>query len=246
MYSDFAFVYDRLMADADYPRRAAELCRIFEKYDRLPTLMLDLACGTGGFSNEMAARGIQVIGVDISSEMLEIAAEASENAGREVLYLCQDAAELDLYGTVDGAICCLDSLNHITDYERLCKAISRVALFLEPGRLFVFDVNTRYKHEEVLGNNTFVLEENGIYCVWDNEYDASSKITSAALDFFTEQPNGSYSRSGETVEERYYTEAELEAAIAAAGLELLAVCGEFTDLPPNETAERAVYITRRV
>lgn len=246
MYSGLSSVYDRLMADADYPKRTAELLRLFEKYDRKPALLLDLACGTGGFSNEMAKRGIQVIGVDISPEMLSIAGSRSRELGLEILYLCQNAAELDLYGTVDGAICCMDSLNHITDYKTLCRAIKRVSLFLEPGRLFVFDVNTLYKHKTVLGNNTFVLEENGVYCVWDNEYDAGRHITTATLDFFAEQPDGRYERSGDTVEERYYSPALLKKAISAAGLEIVSVCGEFTDCAPQKECERAVYITRKV
>jgi ubiquinone/menaquinone biosynthesis C-methylase UbiE len=87
---------------------------------------------------------------------LSVAREKSAEQGNDVLYLCQDAAKLDLYGTVDGAICCLDSLNHITDYDKFCEAVSRVSLFLEKDRLFIFDVNTVYKHKEVLGNNTFV------------------------------------------------------------------------------------------
>lgn len=246
MYSEFSSVYDRLMTDVDYPRRASELLRLFEKYDRRPTLLLDLACGTGGFSNEMASRGIQVIGVDISPEMLNIAGSRSRELGLDVLYLCQNAAELDLYGTVDGAICCMDSINHITDYRTLCKAFKKVSLFLEPKRLFIFDVNTLYKHKTVLGNNTFVFEENGIYCVWDNEYDAKRRLTSAALDFFAEQPDGSYIRSSDTVEERCYSTAMLKKALAAAGLETLAVCGEFTDSPPLKNAERAIFITRKV
>lgn len=246
MYKDFAFVYDRLMTDADYPRRADELCRLFEKYDRQPRILLDLACGTGSFSNEMVNRGMQVIGVDVSSEMLEIASERSRKQGKDVLYLCQNASELDLYGTVDGAICCLDSLNHITNYSEFCRAIDRVSLFLEPGRLFIFDVNTAYKHEEVLADNTFVFEENGVYCVWSNEYNPKTRITTAALDFFAEQPNGYYIRSDDIVEERYYSFDEINTALTVAGLDIVNVCGEFTDAPPDRNAERAVYITRKV
>jgi ubiquinone/menaquinone biosynthesis C-methylase UbiE len=91
--------------------------------------MLDLACGTGEFSNHFAQKGVSVIGVDISYDMLSVAREKTAEAGNDILYLCQDAAELDLYGTIDGAICCLDSLNHITDYEKFCKALERVSLF---------------------------------------------------------------------------------------------------------------------
>lgn len=246
MYGDFAEYYDLLTGDVDYKRRTEYLCQLFEEFDRLPSLALDLACGTGGFSNELAERGIQVIGVDLSPEMLCRARENSLERNLEVLYLCQDACELDLYGTVDGAICCLDSLNHITDYEMLCRAVARVSLFLEKDRLFIFDVNTLYKHETVLGNNTFVLDENGVYCVWSNEYNADNLLTEIALDFFSEQADGRYMRSGDSISERAYTPTELENAVKGCGLEILAVYGEFTRKPPEAETQRAVYITRKV
>ena len=119
-YDNFAAVYDRLMSDVDYKARTKRILQLFKEYDRTPELLLDLACGTGGFSNEFAQNGIEVIGVDISEEMLSAARENSAKLGTDVLYLCQKAEELDLYGTVDGAVCCLDSLNHITDYKKLC------------------------------------------------------------------------------------------------------------------------------
>ena len=136
MYNDFAYSYDILMNDVDYKKRTEYLCSLFNAFDRMPTLMLDLACGTGEFSNHFAKQGVSVIGVDVSYDMLSVAREKTAEAGNDILYLCQDAAELDLYGTIDGAICCLDSLNHITDYDRFCKAIGRVSLFLEKDRLF--------------------------------------------------------------------------------------------------------------
>ncbi|MEE0808156.1 MAG: class I SAM-dependent methyltransferase, partial [Acutalibacteraceae bacterium] len=206
--------------------------------------LLDLACGTGGFSNEMSAQGISVIGVDISPEMLSVARESSAEQGQDILYLCQDASELDLYGTVDGAICCLDSLNHITDYEKFKAAIARVSLFLEPGRLFIFDMNTAYKHECVLGNRTIVKETDEVFCVWQNEYNRENRTTEISLDFFQEE-EGAYYRSSEQFCERAYTEDEIAAAIESAGLEVVAVFEEMTDTAPTDTTERAVYITRK-
>ena len=114
-YGNFASVYDRLMSDVDYKARTDRLLQLFNKYDRTPSLILDLACGTGGFSNELAEKGLEGIGVDMSEEMLSAARENSARRGTDVLYLCQKAEELDLYGTVDGAVCCLDSRNAIPD-----------------------------------------------------------------------------------------------------------------------------------
>lgn len=244
MYSEFAWVYDALMQDADYAARSRYLLSLFERFDRKPTLILDLACGTGGFSNEMSAQGISVIGVDISPEMLSVARESSAEQGQDVLYLCQDASELDLYGTVDGAICCLDSLNHITDYEKFKAAIARVSLFLEPGRLFIFDMNTAYKHECVLGNRTIVKETDEVFCVWQNEYKREERVTEISLDFFQEE-DGAYYRSSEQFCERAYTDDEIATAISEAGLDLVAVFEEMTDTAPTDTTERAVYITRK-
>ncbi len=244
MYSDFAGVYDRLMVDADYDGRTKLILDLFEKYDRLPTLALDLACGTGRFSVNMARKGISVIGVDISPEMLDIARENSE--GLDILYLCQDAAQLDLYGTVDGAVCCLDSINHITDYEVLKKAFSKVSLFLEPQRLFIFDVNTVYKHKNVLADNVFVIDEDDIYCVWSNRFDEQTNISEITLDFFCENKDGLYERSGETIYERAYSEEEIETAIKEAGLEIVTVLDENGESDLKKDSERVIYVTRKV
>lgn len=244
MYNDFAYSYDALMGDADYDGRAEYLCALFEKFDRAPTLMLDLACGTGEFSNRFAKQGVSVIGVDISYDMLSVAREKSAEQGNDILYLCQDAAELDLYGTIDGAICCLDSLNHITDYQKFCKAIERTSLFLEKGRLFIFDLNTEYKHREVLGNNTFVIDNDEVYCVWQNEYDGQNTV-SINLDFFVPDDD-IYYRAGESFCERAYTKDEIENALQKAGLEIVKIFDDMTQNAPSDTTERVTYVTRKV
>lgn len=245
MYNDFAYSYDALMADVDYKRRTDYICSLFKTFDRMPTLMLDLACGTGEFSNRFAEKGVSVIGVDVSFDMLSIAREKSAEQGNDILYLCQDAAELDLYGTVDGAICCLDSLNHITDYDAFCKAIARVSLFLEKDRLFIFDLNTPYKHREVLGNNTFVIETQDVYCVWQNAYNATDNTVEINLDFFT--PDGdAYYRANENFCERAYTAEEVENALQKAGLKTEAIYEEMTQNASTDTTERIVYVTRKV
>lgn len=244
MYSEFAYSYDILMQNVDYEKRADYIYSLFEKFDRAPTLMLDLACGTGEFSNRFANKGVSVIGVDISYDMLSVAREKSAEQQNDILYLCQDAAELDLYGTVDGAICCLDSLNHITDYGDFCSAIARVSLFLEKDRLFIFDLNTEYKHSCVLGNNTFVIDTNDVYCVWQNEYQGNNTVE-INLDFFTREDNV-YLRTGESFCERAYTSAEIENALNKAGLKTEAIYEEMTQNEPCDTTQRVVYVTRKM
>ena len=145
---------------------------------------------------------------------------------------------------MDGAICCLDSLNHITDYVNFCKAIVRVSLFLEKDRLFIFDLNTPYKHREVLGNNTFVIDTDDVYCVWQNEYKDNNTVE-INLDFFTPDGDGYY-RSSENFCERAYTNGEIEKALENAGLKIEAVYEEMTKNSPTDTTQRIVYVTRKV
>ncbi len=243
-YSDFAFVYDRLMNDVDYKARTEYLMKLFKKYGRKPSLLLDLACGTGGFSNQLALNGIEVIGVDISEEMLSVARENSYNLNADVLYLCQDAAELDLYGTVDGAICCMDSLNHIIEIKNLEKTIKNVSLFLEKDGLFIFDVNTPFKHEQILGNNTFVIEEENVYCVWQNEFDSKNGITNITLDFFVEQ-NGVYERYSEEFCERAYSLEQLSEIVKKHHFDIIGIFDDMTEKPISDNVERAIFVLRK-
>ena len=194
--------------------------------------------------SKLIEKGVEVIGVDMSEDMLAVAREKTADNGLDILYLCQKAEELDLYGTVDGAICCLDSLNHITDINKLSKAVKRVSLFMEEGNLFIFDLNTEYKHRNILGNNTFVMDEEEVYCVWQNEYNEGTHTTDINLDFFVCE-DGVYYRSDEHFCERAYTDTEIAAACGEAGLEIIAVFDEMTENPTTDKTERAVYITRK-
>lgn len=244
-YSEFADVYDLLQSDVDYSRRTEYLLSLFRKYDRQPTLLLDMACGTGGFSLQFLKRGIDVIGVDISPEMLGMARERFADEGLDALLLCQAAADLDLYGTVDGAICCLDSLNHIIDEEELRDSIAKVSLFLEPERLFIFDVNTEYKHREVLSGQTFVCDVESVYCVWSNSECDEEGIVDISLDFFKKQPDGRYKRSGEEFSERAYSVSFLKRICAQAGLDVLAVLSDMSDTDADAFDERIIFVTRK-
>ena len=239
-YGDFAYVYDALTEDAEYDRRAEYLWEIFKKFDRTPTLLLDLACGTGNIGGRLMSKGTDVIGVDLSEDMLSIAREKYP----EMLLLCQNAASLELFGTVDGAVCCLDSLNHITDYEDFCKAVARTALFLEPNRLFVFDVNTPFKHREVLGNNTIIKEYEDLFCVWQNSTEGD--ITSMELDIFAKGEDELWERFSENITERAYLGEEIQNALQAAGLETLAVFDDMSFNEPTPHSQRIIYVTKRI
>ncbi len=245
MYSSFAAFYDMFTLNVEYKKRTDYICRLFKKYGKMPTLLLDAACGTGSFSCEFAKKGISVIGVDISSDMLSVANEKKHEENLDILFLNSSLSELDLYGTVDGAVCMLDSLNHITDYKELKKSLSRISLFLEKGSLFIFDVNTIFKHHEILGNNTFVLENEDVFCVWQNSFNEKKKTTEICLDFF--QKNGeNYNRYSEKFCERAYSDEELIGALNSVGLEIVEVLGECSMKAPTENTQRKVFVTRKV
>ncbi len=245
-YNKFAFVYDCLMNDVDYKKRTSYLLKLFKKHGKVPTLLLDLACGTGGFSNEMASRSIEVIGVDMSEEMLSVARENSADKGLDVLYLCQKAEDLDLYGTVDGVICCLDSVNHITNIKNLEKAFKKVSLFLEEGCLFIFDVNSVYKHREILANNTFVIEQEDVYCVWQNEFNEKKLTTDISLDFFVKtEDEGVYERFSENFPERAYTDEELCDLLEKCGFSVEAIYGDLTEEAPTDTTDRKIFVAKK-
>lgn len=242
-YGDFAAFYDVLTADVDYAAWAKYLLDVFDRHGCAHDQLLDLACGSGSLALELTDRGVDVIGVDGSQDMLAIAREKAEDAGAPVMFLCQDMRELDLYGTVDGAVCMLDSLSHVCDTADVGEILRRLGLFIAPEGLLVFDVNTPYKHREVLGDNAFVFEEDEFVCVWRNRFSEAKCEVSMRLDFFLEA-GGVYERYTDEVKERAYSMATWKKLLAEAGFDLLAVYGERSFDAPTAEAERWVFVAR--
>lgn len=240
-YADLSEFYDALITDVDYAARAEYLLSLFERYGRRPQTLLDIACGSGSLCAALMEQGIDPIGVDGSETML---ARANQKLGGQVMLLCQDMRELDLYGTVDGAVCTLDSLNHLCKTDDLATVFRRARLFVEPGGLFIFDVNTVYKHREVLGDNAFVLEQDGLVCVWRNHYHPRTNEVTMYLDFFKEDTDGSYTRYQDRVRERAYSVPTWRRLLSDNGWELLAVYGDMTTEEPSDTCERLVFVAR--
>ncbi len=240
-YAAFADFYDELTENVDYRAVAAYYDRLNRKFGGKRGILLDLACGTGSLSVLFAEMGYDVIGADSSPEMLS-AAIAKEH--RSIEYLCQSMTELDLYGTVGTVICSLDSINHLADKDEVLRAFERTALFSEPGTVFLFDVNTVYKHEKILADNTFVYDAERVFCVWQNEYQGGGR-TDIFLDFFAKEKDGRYSRSEDAFSETAYPQEELEALLRRAGFEVCAVYDYLTEAPPRADSEKLTFAARR-
>lgn len=206
--------------------------------------MLDLACGTGSFTVELAKKGYEMIGVDISEDMLAQAQSKVWEEELDVLLLCQDMTKLDLFGTIDAAVCMLDSLNHLDCADDVKKAIAKVGLFMNPNGIFVFDVNTVYKHRCVLANNTFVYDCDDVYCVWQNSLNDDDSVD-INLDIF-EYDEDAYIRSGESFTERAYEIDLIKKWLEEAEFEVIDIFDEMTKNPLCDETERAVFVARYV
>ena len=241
MYNDFAYIYDKLINDVDYKEWADYYFKIFQRYGLSPKLGLDLGCGTGNLTVELANRGIEMTGVDLSEDMLMVAREKSE--GMNILYLNQDMTEFELYGTVDFIVSSLDCINYITDKRDLLKVMKLANNYLEPGGLFIFDINTRYKLENVIGDNTFILEDNDCFCSWQNEYDKKRKLSDFYLTFFLKDGE-SYTRFEEHHTERAYDIEEIKALIENSGMRLLKVYNNLSFEYPKKNSERVFFVAQ--
>lgn len=240
-YAAFAAFYDALTENVDYAEIAAYYDRLNTVFGGKKGILLDLACGTGSLSVLFSGMGYDVIGADNSPEMLS---QALSKEHSSIQYLCQSMTELDLYGTIHTAVCSLDSINHLPGRDEVLRAFERVSLFCEPGAVFLFDVNTVYKHERILENRSFVYETERVYCVWQNEYLGGGK-TGITLDFFTEGRDGRYERVSEEFSETAYPAEELCGMLERAGFEICAVYDYLTENPPRKESEKLTFAARK-
>lgn len=245
-YTVLAAFYDKLNADLDYTAIRDFIKSVF-KEQNVPenASLLDLACGTGKLTNLFADEGYDMIGADLSPEMLSEAQNASMEAGVYPLYLCQDMRELDLYGTVDAAFCCLDSLNYLPEEGDLAKVFARLRHFIVPGGIFIFDVNTAYRFRIVYGNNTYVYDEDDVYCVWQNFFDEAKNTCDFDLTFFVKDKKNAYRRMEECQRERYFSPEVIEEAFSKNGFSLVAAYGSLNKTAPTSTDEKCYYVVRR-
>ena len=247
IYGLLAPYYDAWNSELDYAAWADGIERaFFRHFHGKVDAVLDLGCGSGRMTVELARRGYDMVGVDSSPEMLTVAREAAEAASlaERCLWLLQDMCAFELYGTVEAVVCCLDTLNHLTSYRDLRKTLSLVHNYLVPGGLFLFDVNSREKFEAVYADNAYTFASDDAFCIWQNEYDPKTHIADFYVTLFTEEADGRYLRSEEVTRERMYPTAMLLRELRNAGFTPLSV----GDSPYTDTAESGadrLYILAR-
>ena len=238
-YDALAANYDALTGDVEYEKRADYLEKLFQKSKIPVKTVLDLACGTGTMTWILTGRGYEMIGVDASEEMLAAAMEKSGSVeGIAPIFLHQSMPKLDLYGTVDAAICCLDSLNYLTNPKDVQRTFDRLRLFIAPGGVLIFDINTVEKLA-ALDGQVFLDETEDTYCVWRPEYRRG--ICTYYMDLFQLQEDGSWERSFELHRERAYTVEELTAWLEAAGFGEIRTYGDRKMRRPAEGEQRIYF-----
>ena len=243
-YSGFARVYDLFMDDIPYEQWADYIEKVLEEYQIPKGLVLDLGCGTGSLSCLLDEKGYDMIGVDLSEEMLVIAKEKAIEENRDILYLNQDMREFELYGTVGAVVSVCDSLNYILEEEELLQVFRLVNNYLDPDGIFLFDLNTRYKYEELMGDNTIAENRESCSFIWENYYDKEKCINQYNLTIYIEGEDGRYDRWEETHFERFYETEKVIELLEKAGMEFLYVTDEFTDCPPETDSQRIVFLAR--
>lgn len=247
-YGDFAYYYDLLTENVDYESRCNYITTLLAENGIGKGILLDLACGTGSLSLLLSEKGYDVIGVDASEDMLSQAQEKKMETGADIIFLCQKMEDLDLFGTINAAVCTLDSINHVTDENTVREIFRRVSLFMEDKGVFIFDVNTPYKHKEVLGDNTFIYDMDDVYCVWQNTTD-ETLLTKVSLDIFEKDTENEeddiWYRYSEDFCERGYGLELLEEMLTENKFEILAVYEEMTKESVKSDTQRAVFVAKK-
>ena len=248
MYDLIAPIYDKINGELDYDAWADFIEENIRRYnpDMKTELVLDLGCGTGRMTLELGRRGYDMTGVDLSPEMLDLAREAAEEAGLsdKMLWLLQDITDFELYGTVELAVSCLDTLNHLTDAADLRRCLSLVHNYLVPDGLFVFDINGKGKFENIYADNSYVMEEDGSVCVWQNSYNPKTRLCDFFITLFEEDEDGRYNRYDELQTERMYTIRTMKKMLTECGFEFIGAYSDFDFGEATDASER-IYITAR-
>ncbi len=244
-YSVFSEIYDEFMDNIPYEKWGNYITDILKSHGITEGLVCDLGCGTGMMTRYMADKGYDMIGVDLSEDMLLCAREYEDSSGR-ILYLNQDMRELELYGTVGAVVSVCDSMNYITDTDDFCTVLKKVNNYLEKDGLFIFDMKTPYFYANVLGTSVQADNREDAALIWENEYDAETGINSYELTMFLADcdTSGMYERYTEYHEQKAYSIEDVKEMIKDSGMELVGVYDECTFNEPKENSERVYFVVR--
>ena len=240
-YTSFAEVYDLFMDNVPYEEWSAYLADLFKEYGIEDGLILDLGCGTGKLTRLMEQKGYDMIGIDYSYDMLSIAKEHSDDS---ILYLLQDMREFELYGTVRAIYSACDSLNYILEEEELREVFSLVNNYLDPKGLFVFDLNTPFKYECLLGENTFAENREEGSFIWENFFDEEEQINEYDLTLYIKDEDERFQRFQEVHYQKSYTLETIQRLLEEAGMEFVAAFDAYTKEAVSEESEKILVIAR--
>ena len=243
-YTDFAQVYDLFMDNVPYEEWCSYIRAILSEYGIEDGILLDLGCGTGKMTRLMADAGFDMIGLDASMEMLEIAREQEDGTrAKDILNLLQDMREFELYGTVRAVYSACDCLNYILEEEDLLRVFQLVNNYLDPQGLFIFDINTPYKYQTLLAENTFAESREESSFIWENYYDTDSCINEYDLTIFVKEGE-LFRRFCEVHYQRCYLLETIQSLLAEAGMELVACYDGYSRQPVRQDSERITIVAR--
>ncbi|MBO5238850.1 MAG: class I SAM-dependent methyltransferase [Lachnospiraceae bacterium] len=243
-YTSFAQVYDAFMDNVPYEEGCQYLCRLLQQYGISNGLVAELGCGTGTLTELLAAVGYDMIGIDNSPDMLDIAQEKRSQSGQDILYLLQDMRDFELYGTVRSIISFCDSINYITNTEDLLQVFRLVNNYLDPNGYFIFDFHTQHYYSNILGESTIAEDREDMSFIWDNYYDEETCMNEYSLSIFVKEEGNSYRKFQEEHFQRAYTLEEIQALVEAAGLEYVTAYDELSTNPPTEESTRIHVVAR--
>ena len=242
-YTDFALVYDILMDNTPYEVWCERVVSILKESRIKNDIVLDLGCGTGTLTELLAKKGYDMIGVDLSYEMLSRAMEKREQSGLPILYLQQDMREFELYGTVKAVVSVCDSLNYLLEDEDVIETFKLVNNYLDPEGLFIFDFNTVHKYRDVIGDTTIAENREDCSFIWENYYHEEECINEYEVTFFIKE--GEYFRRfEETHYQRGYTVEEMKTFLIQAGMDFVSMKDADTWDEVTEESERICIVAK--
>ncbi len=241
-YTSFSEIYDSLMhPDINYEHIADFIENLFDKFDKSPDMIVDLACGTGNLTLPLARRGYDMIGIDKSFDMLTVARKKAKD-NKEILFLNQDMTKLDLYGTADAFLCMIDGANYVLNPNSLYEMFKKIkTCFLNPGGIVIFDISSEYKLKNIIGNNTFIHDDEEIFYSWENRFIEKYSLSDMYLNFFVKDGK-SYERFVERHLQKAYSQKTVKEILKKAGFKKITAFDGFSFEKANSKSERIVFV----